>query len=71
MGSTSLELIEHRVTRYGFEDSKIVAMGIDYSTLKHYCKKTFGTEPISDGDKIGYEIKKVYSIKISDIPIIR
>ena len=56
MGSTSLELIEHRVTRYGFEDSKIVAMGIDYSTLKHYCKKTFGAEPISDGDKIGYEI---------------
>ena len=46
-------------------------MGIDYSTLKHYCKKTFGAEPISDGDKIGYEIKKVYSIKISDIPIIR
>lgn len=72
MGSTTLELVEFGVTKFGFvDDGNIVAMGIDYSTLKHYCKQTFGVEPLVDGDRIERGTEKVYSIRLSKIPIIR
>ena len=71
MGCTSLELIEHEVTTYGFANSKIVAMGLDYPTLKHFCQKTYGVEPINDGDTIKRGVEKVYSIRLSEIPIIK
>ena len=65
MGNTTLELVEFKVTKFGFEDGTIVAMGIDYSTLKHYCKQTFSVEPLVDGDTVKRGTEKIYSIRLS------
>tara|TARA_Y100000389_G_C17451682_1_gene515309 strand:+ start:1607 stop:1822 length:216 start_codon:yes stop_codon:yes gene_type:complete len=71
MGNTSLELVEHKIGQFGFEDSKVVAMGVEHKQLFEYCVTQFKVEPIKNGETIKQNANKIYSIKISDIPIIR
>ena len=68
---TSLELIEYTIVTNGFAHDKVVAMGYSYSDLKKYCEETYGVSPIENGDTIAKGVEKAYSIKISNIPIVK